>query len=133
MHHEHPELVRDQYWDEVFPSELPYTLASEPFRDGPPLPSTANIAVKATESEQMLAPGAGSMKLHDAQDGTYDDAIHFTARPSHTRTNSVGSQSSMNTTAGNHWGKNKYGPIFVTYVLRYLLTICLLTKLDHGY
>lgn len=29
MHHEHPELDRDQYWDEVFPQELPYTLAFE--------------------------------------------------------------------------------------------------------
>ena len=33
MHHEHPELVRDQYWDDVLPSELPYTLASQQFRD----------------------------------------------------------------------------------------------------
>lgn len=26
MHHEHPELIKDQYWDEVFPTELPYTV-----------------------------------------------------------------------------------------------------------
>uniref|UniRef100_A0A8D8TBC3 Bestrophin homolog n=1 Tax=Cacopsylla melanoneura TaxID=428564 RepID=A0A8D8TBC3_9HEMI len=45
MHHEHPDLVRDQYWDDVFPSELPYTSAAEPFREKVPLPSTANIAV----------------------------------------------------------------------------------------
>lgn len=31
MHHEHPELIRDQYWDEVFPSELPYTIATGSF------------------------------------------------------------------------------------------------------
>ena len=32
MHAEHPELVRDQYWEEGVPDELPYTVASEQFR-----------------------------------------------------------------------------------------------------
>ncbi|KAF4524693.1 hypothetical protein B566_EDAN014294, partial [Ephemera danica] len=45
MHHDHPELLRDQYWDEVFPSELPYTVASEQYRDEVPEASTANIEV----------------------------------------------------------------------------------------
>lgn len=45
MHHEHPELIRDQYWDDVFPQELPHTKESRPFRGMHPLPSTANIAV----------------------------------------------------------------------------------------
>lgn len=39
MHHEHPELVRDQYWDEVFPSELPYD--NDVKREKPPEHSTA--------------------------------------------------------------------------------------------
>lgn len=45
MHHEHPELLRDQYWDEVFPVELPYTVAAEQYREEIPEPSTANIEV----------------------------------------------------------------------------------------
>ncbi|XP_037949252.1 bestrophin homolog 18-like isoform X2 [Teleopsis dalmanni] len=45
MHHEHPELIKDQYWDEVFPNELPYTVASERFREEHPEPSTAKIEV----------------------------------------------------------------------------------------
>ena len=45
MHDEHPELIRDQYWDEIFPNELPYTLASERFREEHPEPSTAKIEV----------------------------------------------------------------------------------------
>lgn len=45
MHHEHPELLRDQYWDEVFPTELPYTVAAEQYRDEIPESSTANIEV----------------------------------------------------------------------------------------
>ncbi|XP_075160841.1 bestrophin-4-like [Haematobia irritans] len=39
MHHEHPELVRDQYWDEVYPSEFPYE--SDIARSNPPQHSTA--------------------------------------------------------------------------------------------
>ncbi|GLV35797.1 Bestrophin 1 [Carabus blaptoides fortunei] len=120
MHHEHPELVRDQYWDEVFPSELPYTLASEPFREEHPLPSTANIAVKT--DEEILSPS--SMRIGDLQDApiSYDDAqsaIHFTAKPTgiHTRTSSVGSQSSMNTTMGSLPRVNS-----VTNVLRRLFS-----------
>lgn len=45
MHHDHPELIKDQYWDEVFPNELPYTVASERFREEHPEPSTAKIEV----------------------------------------------------------------------------------------
>nr|CAD7586578.1 unnamed protein product [Timema genevievae] len=32
MHEEHPELLKDQYWDEVVPKDLPYTVASEIYR-----------------------------------------------------------------------------------------------------
>lgn len=53
MHHEHPDLVRDQYWDDVFPAELPYTSAAEPFREKAPQPSTANIAVDACGAEYI--------------------------------------------------------------------------------
>lgn len=45
MHHEHPELVRDQYWDEIFPSELPYTQEMKHMREEHPQPSTANIEI----------------------------------------------------------------------------------------
>ncbi|XP_014100209.3 bestrophin-4 isoform X1 [Bactrocera oleae] len=41
MHHEHPELVKDQYWDEVFPNELPYQVDSK--REQPPVQSTARL------------------------------------------------------------------------------------------
>lgn len=76
MHHDHPELVRDQYWDEVFPQELPYTLAAEPFREQHPLPSTANIAVKDTDAEVLLPPSGTD---------DFSSAINFTARPSNLR------------------------------------------------
>jgi bestrophin, other len=59
MHHEHPELLRDQYWDEVFPVELPYTIAAEQYRDNIPEPSTANIEVK--ESDAMMSSSVPRM------------------------------------------------------------------------
>lgn len=62
MHHEHPELIRDQYWDEVFPAELPYTVASQ--REGPPEPSTATINVKPTDAE-MIPVVPSSVKVDD--------------------------------------------------------------------
>lgn len=43
MHHEHPELIKDQYWDSMVPTELPYTEETEAFREQHPQPSTANI------------------------------------------------------------------------------------------
>ncbi|XP_063871767.1 LOW QUALITY PROTEIN: bestrophin-3-like [Scylla paramamosain] len=54
MHSEHPELIQDMYWDEVFPQELPYTIAAEQFRREPPQGSTANIEV--SEQGQEFLP-----------------------------------------------------------------------------
>lgn len=64
MHHEHPELIRDQYWDEVFPAELPYSVASEPFRETHPEPSTAAINVKTADAE-MIPIVPSSVKVDD--------------------------------------------------------------------
>ncbi|XP_072757298.1 bestrophin-4 isoform X2 [Anoplolepis gracilipes] len=85
MHHDHPELIRDQYWDEIFPTELPYTAAAQPFREEHPEHSTAGIQLSAAQQE--LQPS--SVKIEDlAPDDqkflseSVDDAasgIHFTA------------------------------------------------------
>ncbi|XP_020279361.1 bestrophin-4-like isoform X2 [Pseudomyrmex gracilis] len=93
MHHEHPELIRDQYWDEIFPMELPYTAAAQPFREEPPQPSTAGIHLSAAQQE--LQPS--SVKIEDlAPDDQQkfrtdlaDDAasgIHFFATGKFSRT-----------------------------------------------
>jgi hypothetical protein len=86
MHHEHPELIRDQYWDEVFPTELPYTAAAQPFREEHPEPSTAGIQLSAAQQE--LQPS--SIRIDEIekeyqqkyQNDMNDDAIsgiHFIA------------------------------------------------------
>ncbi|XP_071569485.1 bestrophin-2 isoform X2 [Temnothorax nylanderi] len=94
MHHEHPELIRDQYWDEIFPTELPYTNASQLYREQPPQPSTAGIQLSAAQQE--LQPS--SVKIddmmpdadHKFRSDIFDDAasgIHFTASGKLSRSN----------------------------------------------
>lgn len=62
MHHEHPELIKDQYWDEVFPSQLPYTVASVQNKESEPQPSTANIAVNKRAAEVIpVVPSSAKM------------------------------------------------------------------------
>jgi len=52
MHAEHPELVKDQFWDEGIPDELPYTLAAEECRPAEPwLGSTADVEVTGEQGE----------------------------------------------------------------------------------
>ena len=51
MHAEHPELVKDQFWDEGDPDELPYTIAAEEFRGQEWLGSTAEVEVPEEQSE----------------------------------------------------------------------------------
>lgn len=88
MHHDHPELIRDQYWDEIFPTELPYTAASQPFREEHPQHSTAGIQLSAAQQElqpssvkiEDLAPELSGYQKFNSE--IADDAasgIHFTA------------------------------------------------------
>lgn len=111
MHHEHPELIKDQYWDEVLPAELPYTVASEPFREEPPQSSTANIDIPAAGTTLSFN---STLKLDEMAMGDHmvqDDAasgIHFLAKSAgsrpqshyYDRTLSTSSNTSINTNLG---------------------------------
>ncbi|XP_055696715.1 bestrophin-3 isoform X4 [Phlebotomus papatasi] len=50
MHEEHPELLKDQYWEEVVPKDLPYTQASEHYRRHEPKGSAENYRVKPADA-----------------------------------------------------------------------------------
>ena len=50
MHEEHPELLKDQYWEEVVPKELPYTVASEHYRRHEPKGSAEEYKVKEADA-----------------------------------------------------------------------------------
>ena len=64
MHHDHPELLKDQYWDSVLTTELPYTVASMNNREQPPEASTANIEVSANKAE-IIMPVPSSVKIDE--------------------------------------------------------------------
>ncbi len=50
MHEEHPELLRDQYFEEVVPKDLPYTVAAEHYRREEPKGSAEHYKVKESEA-----------------------------------------------------------------------------------
>ncbi|XP_013097188.1 bestrophin-4 isoform X4 [Stomoxys calcitrans] len=93
MHHEHPELLKDQYWDEVFPNELPYTIASERFREEHPEPSTAKIEVSKNAAMPTVM---SSVRIDDMADDA--SGIHFTAGNGKTRPGSSPSLVSLSGT-----------------------------------
>ncbi|KAL5290513.1 hypothetical protein ACFFRR_010092 [Megaselia abdita] len=97
MHHEHPELIKDQYWDEVFPSELPYSVAAERFREEHPEPSTAKIEV----SKMAAMPSTlSSVKIDEMMQDDNASGIHFTAGNGKMRHLSQGSSPSLQSVSG---------------------------------
>ncbi|XP_044254393.1 bestrophin homolog 22 isoform X2 [Tribolium madens] len=72
MHEEHPELLKDQYWDEVVPKELPYTVASEHYRKEEPKGSAEMYKIKTTDGlyANLLAPKKSL--IHDDMYADYE-------------------------------------------------------------
>lgn len=70
MHEEFPELVKDQYWEEVVPKELPYTLASECYRRAEPSGSADHYKVKEADAiySNLLTPGHHHRKIPHPED-----------------------------------------------------------------
>jgi len=83
MHEEHPELLKDQYWDEVVPKDLPYTVASEHYRREEPKGSAECYKVKESDSLYAnMAPGPGH-HMHRktvAPEDMYADYVRYNAR-----------------------------------------------------
>jgi hypothetical protein len=71
MHEEHPELLKDQYWEEVVPKDLPYTVASEHYRRTEPKGSAETFIVK--EADSLYANLLPSRKA--APDDVYADYV----------------------------------------------------------
>lgn len=72
MHEEHPELLKDQYWDDVVPKDLPYTIASEHYRKYEPRGSAEDYKVK--EQDALYANLLHSRKSI-APDDVYADYV----------------------------------------------------------
>ncbi|KAJ8922398.1 hypothetical protein NQ315_004343 [Exocentrus adspersus] len=65
MHEEHPELLKDQYWDDVVPKDLPYTVASEHYRKEEPKGSADFYKVKTMDA--MYANLVTPKKIYSAR------------------------------------------------------------------
>ncbi|XP_063546504.1 bestrophin-2 isoform X2 [Cydia strobilella] len=70
MHEEHPELLKDQYWEEVVPKDLPYTVASEHYRRHEPPCSADHYKVKAEDA--VYANVQAPRKSHDETYADYE-------------------------------------------------------------
>ncbi|KAL4717580.1 hypothetical protein ACJJTC_000729 [Scirpophaga incertulas] len=70
MHEEHPELLKDQYWEEVVPKDLPYTVASEHYRRHEPPCSADRYKVKAEDA--VYANVQTPRKSHDETYADYE-------------------------------------------------------------
>ncbi|KAK9500421.1 hypothetical protein O3M35_001691 [Rhynocoris fuscipes] len=56
VHEDHPALIKDQYWEEVFPTELPYTEAAKQFYTEPFLGSAQDVYVPKHQRGIILMP-----------------------------------------------------------------------------
>ncbi|XP_041986293.1 bestrophin-2 isoform X4 [Aricia agestis] len=70
MHEEHPELLKDQYWEDVVPKDLPYTVASEHYRRHEPPCSADHYKVKAEDA--VYANVQAPRKSHDETYADYE-------------------------------------------------------------
>lgn len=61
MHHEHPKLMKDQYWTKGAPNQLPHTLASEQFKREYPVLSTNGITVEGINAEIVDTPNVNNL------------------------------------------------------------------------
>lgn len=64
MHDQYPELLKDQYWDEVVPKSLPYTVGSAHDCKREPKGSAENYKVKPEDALYAKggAPSTGSIQ-----------------------------------------------------------------------
>ncbi|XP_076622599.1 bestrophin family protein isoform X2 [Colletes latitarsis] len=127
MHEEHPELLKDQYWDEVVPKDLPYTVASEQYRREEPKGSAEHYKVK--ESDALYANVMLGTQIHNHvqhrkphQDDMYADYESVDTpiverrknwlQRQITRMGSVRSSSTTYSSGGGFFSRNRHNSVY---------------------
>lgn len=65
MHQEYPTMVKDQYWNEIFPAKLPYTEDTKHLQTTPFLGSAQAIEVRSEYShKKAMATSDGSNSVY---------------------------------------------------------------------
>ena len=75
MHNEHPELIRDQYWDDILLQELPHTVASQCFRTSPHMGSTAHLEMSAFGDADIFPSGQLPNLNEENKEESTDDIL----------------------------------------------------------
>ncbi|KAH8301982.1 hypothetical protein KR044_001477 [Drosophila immigrans] len=121
MHEEHPELLRDQYWECVVPKELPYTLASEHYRRDEPKGSAEKYKVKKEDAMYAnIIPGGGKRMLSDDVYADYEsvDTPMVERRKNNwlvrqlSRMGSMRSQSTAYSSGGLPFNRNRLNSVY---------------------
>ncbi|XP_049313117.1 bestrophin-2 isoform X3 [Bactrocera dorsalis] len=122
MHEEHPELLRDQYWECVVPKELPYTVASEHYRREEPKGSAENYKIKKEDAMYAnIVPGGGKRGLVDDVYADYEsvDTPMVERRKNNnwlvrqlSRMGSIRSQSTAYSSSGMAFNRNRLNSVY---------------------
>ncbi|XP_018802382.1 PREDICTED: uncharacterized protein LOC108977213 isoform X2 [Bactrocera latifrons] len=122
MHEEHPELLRDQYWECVVPKELPYTVASEHYRREEPKGSAEKYKVKKEDAMYAnIVPGGGKRGLVDDVYADYEsvDTPMVERRKNNnwlvrqlSRMGSIRSQSTAYSSSGMAFNRNRLNSVY---------------------
>ncbi|EDV96505.1 uncharacterized protein LOC6557537 isoform X1 [Drosophila grimshawi] len=121
MHEEHPELLRDQYWECVVPKELPYTVASEHYRRDEPKGSAEKYKVKKDDAMYAnIIPGGGKRMLSDDVYADYEsvDTPMVERRKNNwlvrqlSRMGSMRSQSTAYSSGGMPFNRNRLNSVY---------------------
>ncbi|XP_043649177.1 bestrophin-3 [Drosophila teissieri] len=121
MHEEHPELLRDQYWECVVPKDLPYTVASEHYRKDEPKGSAEKYKVKKEDAMYAnIMPGGGKRMLSDDVYADYEsvDTPMVERRKNNwlvrqlSRMGSMRSQSTAYSSGGMPFNRNRLNSVY---------------------
>lgn len=66
-------MLKDQYWDEVFPVELPYTAAAKQYQTGPPQHSAEEVEVPSHKAEFMPLDSVVEEKVEESETDSGND------------------------------------------------------------
>ncbi|XP_036337619.1 uncharacterized protein LOC118747667 [Rhagoletis pomonella] len=121
MHEEHPELLRDQYWECVVPKELPYTVASEHYRREEPKGSAENYKIKKEDAMYAnIVPGGAKRGQVDDVYADYEsvDTPMVDRRKNNwlvrqlSRMGSIRSQSTAYSSSGMAFNRNRLNSVY---------------------
>ncbi|XP_024942206.1 uncharacterized protein LOC107269279 isoform X2 [Cephus cinctus] len=127
MHEEHPELLKDQYWDDVVPKDLPYTVASEQYRREEPKGSAEHYKVKDSDALYANVMLGTQVHNHSQHRKTHQDDMYadyesvdtpLVERRKNwlqrqiTRMGSVRSSSTTYSTGGGFFSRNRHNSVY---------------------